>query len=123
MSCRYFILVCREVGQSWGEERVCEQHGKEQDEASSTEATSVMDVFIFACMHVYAPHARRSLQIPGTGIPYGYELPSDCWEWNLGPIEEQPELLTAELQSFSGGWFKLMELLAKIPGSLGYESM
>lgn len=51
--------------------------------------------FIFAYMHVYAPHAclqsaedRRSCQILGTGATYGSGLPHDCWEWNLGPLEE-----------------------------------
>lgn len=32
----------------------------------------------------------------GTGITDGRELPCECWEWNPGPLKEQPELCTAE---------------------------
>jgi hypothetical protein len=32
----------------------------------------------------------------GTGIIDGYELLCGCWELNLGPLEEQQMLLTAE---------------------------
>lgn len=33
---------------------------------------------------------------PGTGAMDGCELPGGSWESNLGPLEEQPTLLTAE---------------------------
>lgn len=32
---------------------------------------------------------------PETGITDSCELPSGCWDLNLGPLEEQPMLLTA----------------------------
>lgn len=33
----------------------------------------------------------------GTGVTDGYEPPCGCWELNLGPLEEQPVLVTIEL--------------------------
>ena len=33
---------------------------------------------------------------PRTEDTNGYELPGRCWESNLGPLEEEPVLLTAE---------------------------
>jgi hypothetical protein len=34
--------------------------------------------------------------LPGTGITNGCKPPDGCWKLNLGPLEEQPVLLTAE---------------------------
>ena len=34
---------------------------------------------------------------PGTGATDNCELPCGYWELNLGPLEEQPVLLTAKL--------------------------
>jgi hypothetical protein len=66
----------------------------------------VTDFFFFfaVCMSMHctcleSAEDRRGYQISGTGVTYDYELPCNCWEWNLGPLEEQPELLTAELPS------------------------
>ena len=33
---------------------------------------------------------------PGTGVTHSCALPCSCWELNLGPLEEQPVLLTTE---------------------------
>ena len=33
---------------------------------------------------------------PETGVTEGWEPSCGCWELNLGPLQEQPELLTAE---------------------------
>ena len=33
---------------------------------------------------------------PETGVADSHELPSRCWEFNLGLLEEQPVLLTTE---------------------------
>ena len=33
---------------------------------------------------------------PGARVTDSYELPCGCWELNLGPLEEQPVLLTTE---------------------------
>lgn len=33
---------------------------------------------------------------PGTGVTDGCKLPCRCWKWNLGPLQEQSMLLTAE---------------------------
>jgi len=38
----------------------------------------------------------ESVGFPEAGVTDGYELPCGCWELNLGPLEEQPVLLTAE---------------------------
>ena len=37
-----------------------------------------------------------SVRFPGTRITDSCELLCGCWELNLGPLEEQPVLLTAE---------------------------
>ena len=56
-----------------------------------------------ACMsvsHIRAcpvpSEASEGHQIPGTGVIDGCETPCGCWELNLGPLQEQPVLLTAE---------------------------
>jgi hypothetical protein len=41
----------------------------------------------------------------GTGITDGSEPPCRCWELNLGPLEEQPLLLTIEPSLCSVGQF------------------
>lgn len=38
--------------------------------------------------------ARRGVGSPGTGIIDSCELSSGHWEWNVGPLEEQPVLFT-----------------------------
>ena len=53
-----------------------------------------------ACMSVRHMHALR-LKRPEEGIgsprtTYGCELPCGFWEWNLGPLENQPVFLTPE---------------------------
>jgi hypothetical protein len=45
------------------------------------------------CLHVCLCKGVRS---SGTGVTDRCELPCGCWELNLGPLEEQPVLLTAE---------------------------
>jgi hypothetical protein len=45
------------------------------------------------CLHVCLCEGVGS---SGTGIIDSYELPCRYWESNLGPLEEQPELLTTE---------------------------
>lgn len=58
---------------------------------------------IFACVYVGAPHAflvpreaRRGCQIEPR-VTDGCELPCGYWELNLGALEKQLVLLTAEL--------------------------
>lgn len=60
-------------------------------------------IFIF-CAWVFCLHRQHcvcplSLQRPGEvvgpledGVVDGSELPCGCWEWNLGPLGEQPVL-------------------------------
>jgi hypothetical protein len=45
------------------------------------------------CLHVHLFEGARS---PGTEVTDSCELPCGCWELNLGPLEEQPVLLTME---------------------------
>ena len=67
-----------------------------------------LDVFFMytnalsTCMYVYHKHAwypQRSEDgavSPGTGVTNGCELPRGFWEVNPGPLQEQPEILTAQ---------------------------
>jgi hypothetical protein len=60
---------------------------------------SFYNLFIFIlctlviCLHVCLCEGVRS---PETGIANSCELPYECWELNLGPLKEQPVLLTTE---------------------------
>jgi hypothetical protein len=58
---------------------------------------SILFIFISCalvfCLHVCLCEGVRS---PGTGVTDIYELPCECWELNLGPLEKQPALLTTE---------------------------
>jgi hypothetical protein len=45
-------------------------------------------------MHVYLCEDVRTT---GTGATNSCELSCECWKLNLGPLEEQPELITTEL--------------------------
>jgi len=58
----------------------------------------------FACICVPVPHMclvpwrpEEGVTHSGTGVTDGSELSRGCWEWNLGPLEEQPVLTTAEI--------------------------
>jgi hypothetical protein len=44
----------------------------------------------FDCMCVL----HEGIGSPGIGVIDSCELPCGCWELNLGPLEEQPVLLT-----------------------------
>ena len=46
------------------------------------------------CLYVLLCEGVRS---PEIGVTGSYELPCECWELNLGPLEEHPMLLTTEL--------------------------
>lgn len=51
----------------------------------------VMSICVFpACM-------CKGIGSPGAGVTDGYELPCECWELDLGPLEDQLLLLTVEL--------------------------
>lgn len=54
---------------------------------------------VFACMYVH--HAcnaepKEAIKSSGTRVTDGYESLCGYWESNLGPLEEQPALLTTE---------------------------
>ena len=57
---------------------------------------------VSACMHVcthtYAvpAEAREGIRLPGTGVSDSCKILYVCWESNMGPLPEQPELLTTE---------------------------
>jgi hypothetical protein len=42
------------------------------------------------------PTGARRVRFPETGVTNGFELQYGCWESYLGPLEEQPVLLTTE---------------------------
>lgn len=39
---------------------------------------------------------QEGIRSPRTEVTAGYEAPSGHWELNLGPVEEQPTLLSTE---------------------------
>ena len=64
----------------------------------------VLKIWVFglhACLPVHHVRAwcpwrpENTNKLPGTGVTEGYESPCGCWEWNLGPLNEQP-MPTAE---------------------------
>jgi hypothetical protein len=49
-------------------------------------------------MHtVCVPAELKRVRSSGTGVIGDCEPPSGCWQSNLGPLGEQPALLTAKL--------------------------
>ena len=60
---------------------------------------------LFACRHVYNVHAwylqrlEEGIESPRTGVIDDWELLSECWKLNLGPLQEQKVLLTTFLVS------------------------
>lgn len=57
----------------------------------------------FGCMYVYVlcaysvfKEAKGRHQIPGIIIMDSCDWLCGCWEWDLGPLEEHPILLTSE---------------------------
>ena len=62
----------------------------------------ILPACMYMChVHVVPMEARDggSVRSPGTGVIDGCEPPCGCWESNLGPLEEQQMLLTAEPSS------------------------
>jgi hypothetical protein len=57
-----------------------------------TYATMPGCVLVF-CLHVCL---FEGVIFPGTGVIDSCEQPCGCWDLNLGPLEEQPVLLTAK---------------------------
>ena len=61
--------------------------------------TFFKDLFILKSYYVYIvlpeclPAGQKRAPDP---ITYGCKSPCGCWEWNSGPLEEQPVLLTSE---------------------------
>ena len=58
-------------------------------------------VWVF-CTHACVPRvwlvfteASEGVRFPGAAVTDGCEQTCGCWESNLGPLEGQPELLTA----------------------------
>ena len=48
------------------------------------------------CIGVLPIYVCEGARSPGTGAMDSCERPCGCWESNLGPLEEQPVLLTVE---------------------------
>lgn len=42
-----------------------------------------------ACAHLVPTESTRRHQVHRTGVTDGCELPCMCWEWNIGPLQEQ----------------------------------
>jgi hypothetical protein len=59
-----------------------------------------MDIFAFRAVCVpyecLITMEVKRYQIPGTGVTDRRELPCECWESNLGPLQEQEVFLTTE---------------------------
>jgi hypothetical protein len=57
---------------------------------------------LFTCISMYHMHSwypwrpEEGIGFSRTEVTEGYELPCRCWELNLGPLQEQPVLFTAE---------------------------
>lgn len=57
----------------------------------------LVHVFMFVWIHVCVPSVPRDgNRTPRTEVTDGCALPTGCWEWNQGPLQEQPVLLNAE---------------------------
>jgi hypothetical protein len=57
----------------------------------------VLPAFVFVCHpHAVSTEDGEAVDSPGTGVTHGLEPPCGCWELNLGPLQEQPVLLTTE---------------------------
>ena len=52
--------------------------------------------YVICVPHEYSAWPEEGTGPPGTRVTEGCELTYGCWEWNSGPLEEQPVLLTAE---------------------------
>jgi hypothetical protein len=54
----------------------------------------------FACIYIYIyPHVclvsvAKRVRYSGAEVTDGFEPPIGCWDSNLGPLQEQPVLLT-----------------------------
>lgn len=59
------------------------------------------------CRLINFRSSEEVIRSPGTGVKDIYEAPYECWESNLVPLEEQPELLTTKLSLCS---LKLMTI-------------
>lgn len=50
------------------------------------------------CVHAWCPsRAKEVVRSPGTGVTDAHEPPCECWELNLGPLQELQVLLATEL--------------------------
>ena len=56
----------------------------------------VLFYMIFSKKNLHALVFCQGFMFPGTGVTNSCELSCGCWELNLGPLEEQSVLLTAE---------------------------
>lgn len=65
--------------------------------ASLTDTVHMLGCFV--CMHGLCSDYRgrkRASDSLQTGVIKICQLPRGWWEWNLGPLEKQPALLTTE---------------------------
>lgn len=51
---------------------------------------------ILYCVYGVGGGGQKNIRYPGTGVTDGFKLPCEYWELNLGPLKEQPVLLTIE---------------------------
>jgi hypothetical protein len=56
-----------------------------------------MDICTLRVYHTMTLETRRGHETSGTGLSDLCEPPCGFWELNLGPLEKQPTLLTAEM--------------------------
>jgi len=63
---------------------------------SSKQPFYVFPFSFILCVLMFCWHVLLFECIGSSGVTDSYELPCGCWELNLGPLEEQPVLLTTE---------------------------
>lgn len=65
--------------------------------------------------HVCPGRLEEDIQLPGTKVTNGYELPCVCWELNIGPLKEKQVLLAIEASlSLISITFILPSLFSKV---------
>lgn len=47
-------------------------------------------------MCLWLKEAEEGVEFPGTGVTDHCEPTCGSWRWNMGPLQEQPVLLTVE---------------------------
>lgn len=57
---------------------------------------SILPACLLNALHMFLVPFKARRECPRTGVTNGCESPQGCWESNLGPVQEQQVLLTAQ---------------------------